>query len=466
VLVIIDLCHTGDVTDEIPATLQRDLPEDWFALFTAPAGTNARLGAFSGVLKSLISDIWAGPSSEGYNDVEPYLNSSVFIAELGKRLREQYHQKLTVMKDPYEASVCLPNPRYKAAELATVATSPARRDLALLQTALDTHWLHRAPVTSERGSVFTGRRHLMSRPIAFADGPPGTLIVAGRAGSGKSAVLARLVTCSDRSFRKQYSEVLALAEPVPPPDSIDVAVLATGKTPDQIVRQIAEALGASVPAGPGLDGWINTIRPALWRPDRPVTIVIDGLDEASDPAAVALTLLDRLNPPEQPMMRMIIGVRSAGSAAAADHGGRELADLITRALHAQRLHADADEFWEQEDLADYPGVRDLVLEDVRSSIADPARCDKALRLLRAAGLSFGRGIPWRDLWAAAATALDQARPVTRDDVDWLLGHRISGYLIRDLEDDAAGTWRVMRPRRGSSRTSWRPASFRTLIMCG
>jgi hypothetical protein len=88
------------------------------------------------------------------------------------------------------------------------------------------------------------------------------------------------------------------------------------------------------------------------------------------------------------MMRMIIGVRSAGSAAAADHGGRELADLITRALHAQRLHADADEFWEQEDLADYPGVRDLVLEDVRSSIADPARCDKALRLLRAAGLSF------------------------------------------------------------------------------
>jgi hypothetical protein len=35
VLVIIDLCHTGDVTDEIPATLQRDLPEDWFALFTA-----------------------------------------------------------------------------------------------------------------------------------------------------------------------------------------------------------------------------------------------------------------------------------------------------------------------------------------------------------------------------------------------------------------------------------------------
>jgi hypothetical protein len=285
VLVIIDLCHAGDVTDEIPATLQRDLPEDWFALFTAPAGTNARLGA-------------------------------------------------------------------------------------------------------------------------------------------------------------------------------------------------------SVPAGPGLDGWINAIRPALWRPDRPVTIVVDGLDEASDPAAVALTLLDRLNPPEQPMMRMIIGVRSAGSAAAADHGGRELADLITRALHAQRLHADADEFWEQEDLADYAGqllargatpsasqddlarriaarsgrsyllaglaarnlaessvsevgdarlrdvlgrgVRDLVLEDARSSIADPARCDKALRLLRAAGLSFGRGIPWRDLWAATATALDQARPVTRDDVDWLLGHRISG----------------------------------------
>jgi WD40 repeat protein len=506
VLVIIDLCQAGNVTDELPATLQRDLPEGWFALFTAPAGVTARLGAFSGVLASLITEFRAGTGPGGSNEVEPYLSTPVFVAELQKRLREQYHQKLISINTPYGPSVCLPNPRYDASRVAAVATSPARRDLALLQSALDTHWLHRAPVTSERGSVFTGRRVLMSRLISFVDGPPGALIVTGRAGSGKSAVLARLVTCSDTSFREQYADVLAHTEPVPRAESVDVAVLATGKTADQIARQIVGSLGAldagdaDLDAGDAdLDAWIREIERTLGNRDRPVTVVIDGLDEASDPAAVALTLLARLNPPEYQRMRLVIGVRSSGTVAVEDHGGRELADLIAGALNAQRMHADDDEFWEQDDLADYAeqllargappsarqadlarkiakqsgksyllaglaarnlaessdeevsetrlrqvlgsGVSELVIQDVESSIADPAMRNKTLRLLRTAGLSFGRGIPWRDLWAAAATAIDQARPIAQNDVQWLLGHRISGYLIRDLEDDAA-TYRL------------------------
>jgi hypothetical protein len=491
-LVIIDLCQAGEVTDEIPAAVERDLPEDWLVLFTAAAGVDASLGAFSGVLESLISDYRAGKGPGGSDDVEPYLSAPLFLAELKKRLLEQHHQKLISRNLPSGPSVCLPNPRYDASKLATVATSPARRDLALLQSALDTHWLDRAPVSSEQGSVFTGRRVLMSRLISFVDGPPGTLVVTGRAGCGKSAVLARLVTCSDRAFRRQYAEVLASAEPVPRLDSVDVAVLATGKTPDQIAQQIADAL--PTPVGVGLDEWIQAISSAPRPRDEPLTLVIDGLDEASDPAAVVLTLLERLNPPEQPQLRLIIGVRSSGSAAAEDHGVRELSDLIAKALHAERLRADADEFWEQKDLADYAGqllargatpsvkqqdlahriadqsgrsyllaglaarhlaesadgwvddarlrrvlesgIKELVIQDVESSIPDPPMRDKALRLLRAAGLSFGRGIPWRDLWATAATAIDGAVPIGQSDVQWLLAHRVSGYLIRDLEDGA------------------------------
>jgi WD40 repeat protein len=494
VLIIIDLCQAGDVTDELPAALQRDLPEGWFVLFTAPAGIAARLGAFSGVLESLITEFRAGTGPGGSNEVEPYLSPPVFVAALQERLRERYRQKLIPINTPYGPSVCLPNPRYDASRTATVVTSPARRDLALLQSDLDTHWLHRAPVTSEYGSVFTGRRVLMSRLISFVAGPPGTLVVTGRAGCGKSAVLARLVTCSDRSFREQYAEVLADTEPMPTLDSVDVAVLATGKTPDQIARQVAGSLDAPVPAGTGLDGWIGAISRTLWDRNEPVTIVIDGLDEASDPAAVALTLLERLNPPEQPRLRLIIGVRSSGSAAAQDHGGRELADVIGAALNAQLWHADASEFWEQQDLIDYAeqllargatpsvkqanlarriadrsarsyllaglaarnlaessddevsdvrlrevlesGVKDLVIQDVESSNSDVSMRRKALRLLRAAGLSFGRGIPWRDLWAAAATAIDGALPIDQDDVQGLLTHHVSGYLIRDVEDGA------------------------------
>ena len=50
--------------------------------------------------------------------------------------------------------------------------------------------------------LFTGRADLMRRLIAAATSrTPGVLLVTGGAGSGKSAVLARLVTLSDPDFR-------------------------------------------------------------------------------------------------------------------------------------------------------------------------------------------------------------------------------------------------------------------------
>jgi hypothetical protein len=512
VLIIIDLCQAGDVADEIPAALQRDLPEGWFVLCTASAGVDAGLGAFSGVLESVIADLRSGTHRES-NDQEPYLRPSYFVEELQRRLTEKHRQKLVSINQPYGPSVCLPNPRYDATRLEAVATNPARRDLALSQSALDTHWLHRAPVTFDQGSVFTGRRRLMTRLIDVATGPADTLVVAGRAGCGKSAALARLVTCSDAAFRQQYAHVLAVAEPVPPADSVDVAVLATGKTPDQIAQQIADGLGAGEPQGDGLTGWITAIWQALGARDGPATLVIDGLDEASDPTAVTLTLLERLTSQKYGWLRLLIGVRSSGSGATTDQRGRELADLVVDALGARRLQADADEFWEEEDLAGYAaqllahgeqpspeqsrlaariagrsgrsylltglvarhlaepsadsvsdallrevvetGVRDLVLQDLESSIPDPAMRDKALRLLRTAALSFGRGIPWRDLWARAATAIDGAVPVDQDDVARLLNQRASGYLIRDMEDGGV-VYRLFHDELKSALTEGRP----------
>ena len=499
-LVIIDLCQAGDALDELPATLQRDLPEGWLALFTVPAGTDAGLGAFAAALESVLDDYRVG-SAPGSNTVDPYLTPSEFVPVLQRRLYEQTGQALQSLRlPPYEQSVCLPNPRYDATAAAAVATSASLRELAVPQSALDSHWLQRAPVTSELGSVFTGRRTLMARLIDFVAGDPVTLLVTGRAGCGKSSALARLVTCSDAAFREEYAEILAVAEPVPPVDSIDVAVLATGKTPDQIARQLAEALGVEAPtADASLQEWIEAIRMALERRDSPVTVIIDALDEASDPAGVAFTLLERLNPEDRRVMRLLIGVRSSGAEPGAAQRGRELADTVARALNAPRLQVDADEFWEPEDLADYAsqllargkpptpnqrdladriatrsgrsylvaglvarhlarssdgevgddavlaalnsGVLELVLADLQSSITDPGGRERVWQMLRATALAFGRGIPWRDVWASAATALDSTRPVVDDDVQWLLDHRSSGYLIRDLEDGSV----VYRP---------------------
>ncbi|WP_328993345.1 ATP-binding protein [Kribbella sp. NBC_01245] len=493
VVVIVDLCQAADAVDELPAALQRDLPEGWFVLFTAPAGRDAGLGAFSGELQTLIADYREGRVKES-NSLDEYLDASPFIRTLKQRMAVRHRQKITVINEPYGSSVCLPNPRFDSARVTPVATSPARRDLAVLQSALDTHWLHRAPVTSEQGSVFTGRKRLMNRLIEFATGAPGSLIVTGRAGCGKSAVLARLVTCSDPMFREQYADAVAVAEPVPPIDSVDVAILATGKTQNQIARQLAESLGAAAPPGNTLDDWITAILSELSRRDEPPTVVIDGLDEASDPTAVALALLERLNPPRARGMRLLIGVRSSGSGAAEVPGGRQLADVLVAALAADRLRVDADEFWEHEDLASYAaqllargstpsneqvqladriaaqaersyllcglaarhltdtppggvdderlrevlgtGINQLVFDDLQTSIADIRAREKVWRLLRVAALTFGRGVPWRDVWPAAASAVDGSEVIDSSDVQWLLAHRVSGYLIRDVEDGA------------------------------
>src|SRR6266536_2032995 len=124
-----------------------------------------------------------------------------------------------VLKFPWRPSVCLPNPGYVPSRLDRVVTNRARRDLAILTGDMTAHWAVRAPVVADGGPVFTGRTRLMQELIAFTEGPAATLVVTGRAGCGKSATLARLVTCSDPDFRAEHTDVLAVAKPVPPQDA-------------------------------------------------------------------------------------------------------------------------------------------------------------------------------------------------------------------------------------------------------
>lgn len=490
VLLVIDVCQAGAVTDEVSAEMTRDLPRDWTVLLTAPAGADAKVGTFTGVLSQVLADLRAGKLKE-IDDTEPYIPSYILIRHIKERLWDKHHQSLVPLADGYKPTACLPNPGFDASRLATVPTTNARRDLAILQSELDTYWAQRAPAVAHRGTVFTGRQELMTRLITFVEGRgPGTLVLAGRAGCGKSAVLARLVTCSDEVFREQHADVLAAAAPLPPTGAVDVAVLATGKTQDQIARQIAESLQARPPQDENLDGWMAAISTAIRERGAPVTVVIDALDEANDPTAVALTLLERLNPPGGAQLKLLIGVRSSGTEAGVD-SVREVADMVTTALGAVRLNADADELWEPQDLADYVsqllvqgdmpsaaqarladliadkagrsylvaglvarhlaadgpevteteldeviarGIRDLVVKDVEKTITGFAEQIRTLLLLRAAALSFGRGIPWRELWARVASAIAaDGQDITQDDVAWLLTKRASGYLVRDIE---------------------------------
>ena len=497
VLLVVDVCQAGQLMDDLPATLQRELPPEWIALLTAAAGVDAKLGAFTGVVEAVIQEL--RDSSDDADRAEPYLESDVFIKQVKHRLKREHGQDLVVLRDPYQPSVCLPNPGYDAQRFDRVATSRARRDLAILQQDMAAHWAMRAPVAaSQGGPVFTGRARLMGELIAFATGPSGTLVVGGRAGCGKSAALARLVTCSDAGFRAKHAEVIAEAQPAPPEDAVDIAVLATGKTSEQIAQQIGGALGIEAPrpgTRPMLESWVEAVVLAISAAGQPLTIVVDALDEATDPGGVVMTVLERLSARDRGNLRLLVGVRSSGSAA---RGGesRDLASVVTAALGARQIVVDDDDLWEPDDLRSYveqvltqpgstyeagqngsvaeavaaaagrsyllagltaralaeleeplpagdsrldallaQGAGQLVAMDLRGSVPNPEDRRRAMVLLRASALAQGLGAPSRMIWPLLATAIASDDLSFGDsDVAWLLGHRLSGYLVRDVED--------------------------------
>lgn len=498
VMIIIDVCQAGQLDDNLRAKLKRDLPPGWLVVLAAPVGVDAKLGVFTGALKSLMDDLRCSSDATGRS--ERYLEWQEFLAPVVKRLRENHHADPMVITFPWEPpSVYLPNPGFDSSRLDRVVTNRARRDLAVLAEDMTAHWAVRAPVVARGGAVFTGRARLMRELIAFTEGPAATLVITGRAGCGKSASLARLVTCSDPQFRAEHADVLGVAQPVPPQDAVDVAILATGKTSEQIAQQLGRALRIDGPASEAktaLEGWIEAILGWVGMAERLVTVVVDALDEATDPGAVLTTLLARLNSPERQRLRLLIGVRSSGSSDGSEDGARDLASLATRALDGRQIRVDGDEFWEPDDLAGYveqlllqpgspyadgdaatqvaaavadhagrsyfvagltagrlgelgeplaannprlgallaQGVAELVSRDLRASVPDAEDRRRAVHMLRAAALAEGRGAPVRTIWPLIASAIAGDMSFGDRDVDWLLGDRLSGYLVRDTED--------------------------------
>jgi hypothetical protein len=498
VMIIIDVCQAGQLDNNLPAELKRDLPSEWLVVVTAPAGVDAKLGAFAGAVESFIDEL--RHSAEATARAEPYLQWHEFLEPVIKRLRESKHKDPRVLVHPWlSRSVYLPNPGYDPSRLDRVVTSRARRDLAILTQDMTAHWAVRAPVVADAGPAFTGRGRLMRELIAFTQGPAATLVITGRAGCGKSASLARLVTCSDPHFRDEYGHVLAVAHPIPPQDAVDVAILATGKTSEQIAQQLGRALGVDGPkpgARTALEGWVDGIVAAAGAAEHPLTVVVDALDEATDPAAVLTTLLARLNSPEGKRLRLLVGVRSSGGPDVLGEAAPDLASEAVMALDGRQIRVDGDEFWEPHDLAAYveqlllqpgspypdratatpvaaaveaqagrsyllagftaralakldeplavgaprlgallaQGSAELVSQDLRASVPDAQDRRRAIHLLRASALAEGRGVPVRTIWPLFASAIAGDMSFGDSDVAWLLGDRLSGYLVRDTED--------------------------------
>ena len=234
------------------------------------------------------------------------------------------------------------------------------------ERALQQHWDPRGrgvERAARPGWFFTGRHRVLSELVTWLTAAPAPAdnvrVVTGGPGSGKSAVLARLVTVSNPGYRAEMPEALTHGDPAADllPGAIDVAVHARAAATDEVISALAAEAGA-LPAD--LDGLIEL----LLERGEPFTIVVDALDEADNPPTLALTLRRLASETADAGVRLLVGTRPGGP-------GRQLITdlgLTARDDDPCLIDLDSPRYLSLEDLAEYVRRR-LLLTDVASTTA-------------------------------------------------------------------------------------------------
>ncbi|MGS0688759.1 NACHT and WD repeat domain-containing protein [Nakamurella sp. GG22] len=353
-LVVVDTCYAGDIATFI-SSADRDLPAGWVVIAAASAHEQARLGVLTEAVRTF-ADTGAD------QDAQPYLDYWNLMRTLAGALEGQKWHPFGTPPGPSSSRLLtLPNRHYRPEVDERVPVASARQDVAMYVSDLVAHWDPRSRGVGDAstpGMLFTGRDRLMRTLISVAQGEPGSLVVTGVAGCGKSAVLSRLVTFSDPGFRARYAEAAASAdaagEPLPRVGDVDVAVLAKGSVAQSVLDAIRDRLGIPSVDGESVGDTIARIH-RTQDGHRRITLVVDALDEAEDPRGIVTSVLSPLvKPPGAAWLRLLIGVRGSAPKSSGPHPVEdELAAATVRALSATAVDAAEPPYWTEADLAAY-----------------------------------------------------------------------------------------------------------------
>jgi WD40 repeat protein len=171
----------------------------------------------------------------------------------------------------------------------------------------DLHWRPTArgmDDRGDRGDYFTGRLPALRELVGWMGEPDGRArIVTGEAGSGKSAVLARLVMLADRDREPGDGDDKLRDGTVPPPGSVDLAIVATDMTLTDVVEAMARWFDVEAASAGAL---VDELARRAVGGSLPL-IVVDQLDQAVDPARLVDLLLLELV--EKGAARLVVGLR-------------------------------------------------------------------------------------------------------------------------------------------------------------
>ncbi|MGQ0777997.1 MAG: trypsin-like peptidase domain-containing protein [Pseudonocardiales bacterium] len=134
------------------------------------------------------------------------------------------------------------------------------------------------------------------------------LIVTGDSESSRSAALRRVIRFADRESRPSADDrtiAEAAKGTVPPVGSIDLALDVSGKTVDEVSRRIADRLGIAIVEP-------TEVTSTLRAHASPMTLVVAGVDDVADPAAL---LTEVLAPLAERGVRLLLGFHHESSGA-------------------------------------------------------------------------------------------------------------------------------------------------------
>jgi len=488
ILVILDTCYAGRGVADFGSVAQDHInslrSNDQFARgFYAMAAARPKEEARQCFAQVLVDTLEDPPLSCG-GDQQQYLYAYEILIETINQKFQTLRLKQRARLDAFNvqsAALFFRNLRYR--------TVPAGLDLQTQRrlTYIE-HWGPRSrgtEIEAQPGWYFTGRTVVLTELVTWLTSPAcdgkARVITAGP-GSGKSAVLARIVTLSDPEYRRRVPLADVPPESIPREGLVDVAIHARQKTLRDCLDEIASQTGVSATSPEVLvDG--------LARGGCTRVIVLDALDEAIEPHEIARRLLRPLTLVAS--VRLIVGTRREtleglrGDLLAALGPAvvtldlddpkyiqpADLAEYVRRRLLAQDDPTRTSPYRDRPELASqiahavgekaYPvfliarlisqalleaaGPIDVTRPDWKAFPTTVAAAfdeyldrfgankERVVDLFRPLAYAEGAGLPFENLWAPLTSALSE-KIYRAGDVEWLMEHA-GAFLVEATEDD-------------------------------
>ncbi|WTW94138.1 WD40 repeat domain-containing protein [Streptomycetaceae bacterium NBC_01309] len=337
-LVVVDACQSRRFVELLTmAAKSRDAPQRVLLIGVSGEGATS-LGRFTTALHTALVTTYRA-------------NESILLTDLAAQFTRLLRGcEVAPLGDVYDAEL-----RPVLAPVASWMTAPLDT-IHHLEDILDDldpderrHFVAKAQ-GAEHGELawfFEGRDTERAEIVSWLrDTPTGMLVVTGRAGVGKSALLGNIVVHSMPELsaalaRRGLLDTLAAGE-APQQHVFDAVVHLSGLTLPQITQRLAAAIGLAPPPsrtdpGVGVAVDVDWLTDRLTELDSTLTFLVDALDESTDPLDTARSLLARIA--AVPGVRVVVGTRdSTHETPDAPADDRNLVDaLCPEGVHATEL---------------------------------------------------------------------------------------------------------------------------------